>query len=396
MTNQFAITSANNNLTLDKPRVHSVTYTVTNNSSLELRGRASLATVPENAPHLSWLSIDGESERPFVIGATQQYRVTINAPADVAPGNYTFRLNMVATHNPDETFTAGPTVTVTAPEAAAPTRKFPVWIIPVIVVLLAIIAGVIFLLTRSKNVVTPDLVGLSQAAASTEIAGAGLTLGQVGNEASDIQPAGRVARSQPAAGSEAAKGSAVDLFLSSGPATTPTPTPTLIPTATATQPAAPTATPTKKPTAAPTATPTPAPLCWPLVRSGNRSPNVYAVQSLLRQRGFPVVVDSIFGSATAGAVRQFQEAQGLSADGIVGPLTWSRLIIEVKRGDFDNGASAAVQNLLVKQHGYNLAIDGDFGPATAAAIIDFQTKQGLSATGIVDEATWSALVCQGQ
>jgi peptidoglycan hydrolase-like protein with peptidoglycan-binding domain len=130
------------------------------------------------------------------------------------------------------------------------------------------------------------------------------------------------------------------------------------------------------------------------VRIGSRGPNVYAIQSLLRQRGFPVAVDSIFGNATATAVRQFQDAQGLSADGIVGPRTWLRLIMEVKRGDFNNGASAAVQHLLVKQHGYDLAIDGDFGPATAAAVIDFQTKQDLPATGIADEATWSALVCQ--
>lgn len=394
MPSPFSITSASNSLTLDKPRPLSVTYTVTNGSGQELRGRASLATVPDNAPHLSWLSIDGESERPFVIGATEQYRVTINAPADAAPGNYTLRLNMVATHNPDETFTAGPTVTLTVPEAKPAAKKFPIWIIPVIIVLLAAIAAAIFLLTRSKNVATPDMIGLSQEAASTEIAAAGLTLGQVGAEASDTQPAGRVVRSQPAAGAEAPKDSPVDLFLSSGPATTATPTPSPVPTATATQQATPTTTPTKQPT--PTLTPTPTPLCWPLVRTGNRGPNVYAIQSLLRERGYSIAVDGIFGNATAAAVRQFQDAQGLSADGIVGPLTWSRLVIEVKRGDFDNGATAAVQHLLVNQHSYNLAIDGDFGPATGTAVTDFQTKQGLPATAIVDVATWSALVCLDQ
>ncbi len=35
--------------------------------------------------------------------------------------------------------------------------------------------------------------------------------------------------------------------------------------------------------------------------------------------------------------------------------------------------------------------DGVFGPKTKAAVAAFQTKKGLKATGIVDEATWNAL-----
>ncbi|GAA0400842.1 hypothetical protein GCM10009530_60870 [Microbispora corallina] len=36
-------------------------------------------------------------------------------------------------------------------------------------------------------------------------------------------------------------------------------------------------------------------------------------------------------------------------------------------------------------------VDGDFGPATAVAVTAFQARNGLDATGVVDEETWRAL-----
>lgn len=39
----------------------------------------------------------------------------------------------------------------------------------------------------------------------------------------------------------------------------------------------------------------------------------------------------------------------------------------------------------------NLSVDGDFGPATEAAVKAFQKQSALEATGVVDEATWTAL-----
>ena len=47
---------------------------------------------------------------------------------------------------------------------------------------------------------------------------------------------------------------------------------------------------------------------------------------MLAERGFnPGVVDGTFGDNTDSAVKQFQQANSLSVDGIVGPNTWKAL-----------------------------------------------------------------------
>ena len=37
-------------------------------------------------------------------------------------------------------------------------------------------------------------------------------------------------------------------------------------------------------------------------------------------------VDGIFGTKTVAAVRQFQQAKGLTVDGVVGKKTWEKLL----------------------------------------------------------------------
>ena len=72
-------------------------------------------------------------------------------------------------------------------------------------------------------VVVPDVVGLSRAAAEAAITGANLVLGTVTEEASDTVPADQVIRQNPSSGTEVARGSAVDLVVSSGPSGGPLP-----------------------------------------------------------------------------------------------------------------------------------------------------------------------------
>jgi len=69
---------------------------------------------------------------------------------------------------------------------------------------------------QSPTVSVPDVVGLTQAAATSAITGAGLVVGTVTTASSSTVPSGRVVSQTPAAGTSVANGSAVNLVVSSG------------------------------------------------------------------------------------------------------------------------------------------------------------------------------------
>ncbi|HET8646628.1 MAG TPA: peptidoglycan-binding protein, partial [Vicinamibacteria bacterium] len=60
---------------------------------------------------------------------------------------------------------------------------------------------------------------------------------------------------------------------------------------------------------------------------GSQGDAVAAVQHQLASRGIAIVVDGDFGDLTADAVRQYQQARGLTADGTVTAATWSSLVV---------------------------------------------------------------------
>lgn len=69
------------------------------------------------------------------------------------------------------------------------------------------------------------------------------------------------------------------------------------------------------------------------LRNGAKGKTVTALQTLLVGYGYKMEsngtyygVDGSFGNATANAVRAFQHANGLDADGVVGPATWGKLL----------------------------------------------------------------------
>lgn len=69
-----------------------------------------------------------------------------------------------------------------------------------------------------------------------------------------------------------------------------------------------------------------------LVRMGMNSEDVRVLQDMLNTAGFAVGErDGVFGPATLRAVKSFQLRQGLTADGVVGATTWSRLQLEVAK-----------------------------------------------------------------
>lgn len=125
--------------------------------------------------------------------------------------------------------------------------------------------------------------------------------------------------------------------------------------------------------------------------TGNRGADVLAIQHLLNQAGQSVSTDGIFGSGTATAVKNFQSAKGLGADGIVGPNTWGALVVTVRQGD-SNSAVRALQVELNAKRSANLSVSGVFDTATNNAVVSFQTHAGIDADGIVGPITWRNLV----
>src|SRR3954471_20111386 len=71
---------------------------------------------------------------------------------------------------------------------------------------------------------------------------------------------------------------------------------------------------------------------WPVVRSGSNGHPIKTLQYLLQARGHSTAVDGAFGPNTEAAVKAFQASRGLTADGVVGPVTWAALVVQVKKG----------------------------------------------------------------
>jgi peptidoglycan hydrolase-like protein with peptidoglycan-binding domain len=63
----------------------------------------------------------------------------------------------------------------------------------------------------------------------------------------------------------------------------------------------------------------------PMLVLGDEGEWVTYLQQLLEQAGYLDGADGVFGSTTEDAVRAYQEAAGLTADGVVGELTWAVL-----------------------------------------------------------------------
>ena len=125
--------------------------------------------------------------------------------------------------------------------------------------------------------------------------------------------------------------------------------------------------------------------------TGNRGVDVQAIQYLLTAAGYPATADGVFGSGTASAVRSFQSARGLTADGIVGPNTWGALAVTLRQGSSGN-AVRALQVELNAKRGAGLAVDGVFGSGTDAAVRSFQSHAGIGVDGVVGPTTWRNLV----
>ncbi len=137
-------------------------------------------------------------------------------------------------------------------------------------------------------------------------------------------------------------------------------------------------------------------LPWPLLRTGSHGQPVRSLQYLLRAHGRLIAVDGAFGPQTSAAVRAFQAGSGLVADGVVGPLTWGRLIVPVQQGSRGDAVRAVQDQFQFRNLSGDptkgLRVDGIFGPKTAAAVRGFQQAVGLAPDGVVGPLTWNQLI----
>lgn len=121
-----------------------VPYTVANVSAGARRGSFSVKAKESEAA--GWYSIKGAPSADFSAGATQQVTVVVSPPPTAAPKEtYSFHLFVGLSGQEDTDFADGQDVTfaVTAGER----KPFPWWIVIAAVVLLAIVAGVVKVVT---------------------------------------------------------------------------------------------------------------------------------------------------------------------------------------------------------------------------------------------------------
>ncbi|MFB7917106.1 peptidoglycan-binding protein [Streptomyces sp. NPDC056061] len=136
------------------------------------------------------------------------------------------------------------------------------------------------------------------------------------------------------------------------------------------------------------------PLDWPLLtrkRHEDQFTRGRALQNLLKQHGYDLEADGIFGDKTYAAVVDFQRRNHLPPDGKVGEDTWPALVREVGLGA-EGFAVQAAQELVNNTEQGAAEVSGRFTATTAADVRSFQRAHRLHPTGRVDEGTWLALL----
>lgn len=165
---------------------------------------------------------------------------------------------------------------------------------------------------------------------------------------------------------------------------------------------------------------------------GSTGPNVVIVQTSLNRisQNYPAlpkvpIVDGVFGSKTRASVIAFQQIFGLTADGVVGPATWNKLVrlytavtalseLRSQGQQFyainwspPNGLQIGDSGEKVRLLQYMLSIisnyipeipplivDGIYGTATRAAVLAAQRRFRLPETGSVGAQTWDEIYDQ--
>jgi peptidoglycan hydrolase-like protein with peptidoglycan-binding domain len=132
------------------------------------------------------------------------------------------------------------------------------------------------------------------------------------------------------------------------------------------------------------------------------NPDVEAWQQQMAERGWELAVDGKYGPESESIARRFQEAKDLEVDGIVGEETWEATFNTstppFPGEDFIyDGQSSVPYNPDVEawqqqmaERGWELAVDGKYGPESESIARQFQQAKDLDVDGFVGPQTWEA------
>ena len=131
---------------------------------------------------------------------------------------------------------------------------------------------------------------------------------------------------------------------------------------------------------------------------GEKNDDILKYQNRLQTLGFLTTApDSSFGPDTKAAVQRFQEANGIIADGNIGPATITALMSdEAQVSALAVGSEGTqvinVQERLKKLGYFSGNVSGYFGSATEKAVRSFQKRNGLTVDGRVGPSTMNTLL----
>lgn len=164
-----------------------------------------------------------------------------------------------------------------------------------------------------------------------------------------------------------------------------------------------------------------------LLRRGDKSTAVKAVQWKLHAAGYGIDVDGEIGKNTEAAIKKFEQRNGLPVDGVVDAMVWSRLGLRGGAGgptpvdgapdvpdeapavddapagtdgaatftaplaEGSSGPAVSALQAKLTENGYTVETNGTFGPRTKRAIAHLQEVSKLASTGVVDAVLWKAL-----
>jgi peptidoglycan hydrolase-like protein with peptidoglycan-binding domain len=135
----------------------------------------------------------------------------------------------------------------------------------------------------------------------------------------------------------------------------------------------------------------------PILHKGSTDPAVRDLQEALKALGFnPGPIDGQFGTATETAVKAFQLQRGITADGVVGKVTWINIDEadqsepELKIGSTGLPVRRAQKRMSLV--GFDVGgVDGRYGSLTEAGVRKLQEQFSINVDGVVGKQTWSVI-----